>query len=414
MSVTGANWQSITLGKLIPALDPNQPGSAANRLNCEIDKIAGKIDDNLKKVTNLTDAVAGTLDTVGRLGDEIGILQTQIEDLITNAINTGVFMHTLGLNPIFSLSSPGAITSEIARTFSDTSDPNMPVFKGKGLAVVGGVLMLVSAPNVKEMVVAVQNLAVIFPVFKASVESIKKEAEKTADIFKSDFMKPINESLADLDVTFSGLEGVDLVSAKPFAGLVDQFVSNANAVKFDGFETRAFNKWFALRLSDLMPALDPSVLGSPAEVIVNAERALVGGGASLLQQAHGLANGVKSLTAAVNDLNQRLQKVATEIQDLVTAVSQTGLYIHTIGLDGTVTNSEEFIGACGRALVDPTDSNRPKAAGQMQAFAGMEIVFGAANPLGLQSQFKIIGNVFSGLSVDVKQISNTGKAFGTL
>ena len=414
MSVTGANWQSITLGKLIPALDPNQAGSAANRLNCEIDKIAGKIDDNLKKVTNLTDAVAGTLDTVGRLGGEIGILQTQIEDLITNAINTGVFMHTLGLNPIFSLSSPGAITSEIARTFSDTSDPNMPVFKGKGLAVVGGVLMLVSAPNVKEMVAAIGNLAVIFPVFKASVESIKKEVEETANIFKSDFMDPINESLAGLDTTFSNLESVDLVSAQPFTGLVDQFVSNANDVTFDGFETRAFNKWFALRLSDLMPALDPGVLGSPAEAIVNAERALVGGGASLLQQGHGLANGVRQLTAAVNDLNQRLQKVATEVQDLVTAVSQTGMYIHTIGLDGTVTNSEEFINACGRALVDPTDSNRPKAAGQMQAFAGMEIVFGAANPLGLQSQFKIIGNVFSGLSVDVKQISNTGKAFGTL
>jgi len=412
MTVTGANWQSLTLGKLMPDLDPDKEGSAASRLNTVVSDISKEVDKNLKKVTNLTGAVSDTLNTVGKLGDEIGILQSQIEDLITNALNTGVFMHTLGLNPIFSATSPGSIVSEIARTFADTSDPNRPVFKGEGLAVVGGVLMLISAPNVKEMIVAVQNLAVVFPVFASAVESLVKEVETTANIFDKNFMDPISSSLSGLDSSFSNLQNVDLVSTKPFSDLFSQFSSNANDVKFDGFNTRLFNKWFALRLTDLVPALDPRIAGSPAKAIVDAERALVGGGASLLQQAHGLANGVQQLTEAVNFLNQRLQQVATEVQDLVRAVSQTGLYVHTIGLDGTVTNSQQFIDACSRALHDITDKNRPKASGQMQAFAGMEIVFGAANPLGLQSQFKTIGTVFGGLSINIKQIGNAGKAFG--
>jgi methyl-accepting chemotaxis protein len=413
MVVTGASWQSITLGKLIPALDPNQPGSAASRLNCEIDKISSSIGDNLKKVTNLTDAVANTLDTVGQLGDQIGELQKQIEDLIGNAVNTGVFMHTLGLNPIFSATSPSAIAGEIARTFSDTKDPNRPVFKGEGLAIVGGVMILISAPNIKEMQAAIQRLATVFPVFKGAVESIVKAGEKTADVFNKNFMIPIDNSLSELDTTFSNLQNVDLVSAKPFSSLVDQFVSNANDVKFDGFETRLFNKWFALRLCDLIPALDPTKEG-PAKAILDAERALVGGGASLLQQAHGLASGVRQLTQAVNYLNQRLQQLATDVQDLVTAISQTGMFVHTIGLDGTVTNNIQFVTACSRALTDATDPNRPRAAGQMEAFAGMELVFGAANPLGLQGQFKVIGSVFGGLETNVKQIGGAGKAFGTL
>jgi uncharacterized protein YoxC len=411
MTVTGANWQSITLGKLIPALDPNQPGSAANRLNCEIDKISSSITQNLNKVTNLTDAVANTLNTVGQLGDQIAELQNQIEDLIGNAVNTGVFMHTLGLNPIFSATSPSAIAGEIARTFADTTDKNRPVFKGEGLAVVGGVMILISAPNVKEMVAAVQRLATIFPVFKGAVETIVKQGKKTADVFNSSFLIPIESSLTGLDTTFSNLQNVDLVSAKPFSGLVDQFVTNAKDVKFDGFETRLFNKWFALRLSDLIPALDPTKEG-PAKAIVDAERALVGGGASLLQQAHGLANGVRQLTQAVNYLNQRLQQLATDVQDLVTAIGQTGMFVHTIGLDGTVTNNIQFINACSRALTDATDPNSPRAAGQMGAFAGMELVFGAANPLGLQGQFKVIGTVFSGININVKQMGSAGKAFG--
>lgn len=404
MVVTGSSWQSTTLGQLIPTLDPDREGSAANRLNCEVSRISGAIDQNLKKVTNLTDSVANTLQTVKELGDEIATLQNQIEDLITNAINTGVFMHTLGLDPIFSLRTPEEISIEVIETFNDIGDPNRPVFKGDGLAVIGGVIMLISAPNAKEMLAAVERLGAVFPVFRSVVESLTGEVEETADIFTNDFLDPVTVEIGNLTDTFSTLGDVDLVSTQPFDGLVDQFVSNAEDVEFNGFDTALFNKWFALRLADLVPALDPRLEDSPAKAIVDAERALVGGGAALLQQAGGLADSVKELTQAVNFLNRRLQRLGTDVQDLVTAVSQTGMFVHTIGLDGSVTNSRQFTDAVRRALFDTTDSDRPRASGQMQAFFGLEIVFGAANPLGLESQFKTIGSVFGGLSTNLKDI----------
>lgn len=414
MTVTGSSWQTVTLGQLIPTLDPDREGSAANRINCEIGRISEAIDSNLAKVTNLTSAVSNTLNTVKELGDSIAQLQNDIEDLITNALNTGIFMHTLGLNPIFSLRSPQEIFDEVLRTFQVTDDPNKPVFKGDGLAVVGGVIILVSAPNAQEMLAAVERLGAVFPVFRSALESIGGEAAEVADIFDENFIDPIVNEQNDLNKTFQNLQATDLVSAAPFNSLVDQFVDNANDVEFNGFDTALFDKWFALRLTDLVPALDPTIENSPAKLIVDAERALVGGGASLLQQAGGLADSVNELTQAVNFLNRRLQNLASDVQDLVSAISQTGMFVHTIGLDGTVTNDRQFTDAVARALRDTTDPNRPRATGNMSAFFGLEIVFGAANPLGLKSQFKTIGSVFGGLSTDLEDVGDAAEAFGTL
>lgn len=434
MTVTGSSWQSLTLGQLIPTLDPDREGSAANRMNCEISRISGEIDANLQKVTNLTSSVSNTLNTVKELGDSIANLQNDIEDLITNALNTGVFMHTLGLNPIFSLRSSQEIFNEVLETFTPQTtrlagpdgefgteddivtdiDPNRPVFKGDGLAVVGGILLLISAPNIQEMLAAVERLGAVFPVFRSALESIAGETEEAADIFDENFIDPIVNEQNDLNKTFANLQATDLTSTQPFVDLVDQFVDNANDVEFNGYDTSLYDKWFALRLTDLVPALDPTIDNSPAKLIVDAERALVGGGASLLQQAGGLADSVNQLTQAVNFLNRSLQNLATDVQDLVSAVGQTGLFVHTIGLDGSVTNSRQFTDAVKRSLFDSTDSNRPRATGEMSAFFGLEIVFGAANPLGLKSQFKTIGSVFGGLSTDLEDVGDAAGAFGAL
>jgi hypothetical protein len=432
MVVTGSSWQSVTLGQLIPTLDPDREGSAAQRLTCEIGRIGDAIDTNLKKVTNLTSSIGDTLNTVGELGDAIVVLQNQIEDLITNALNTGVFMHTLGLNPIFSLRSPQEIFDEVLRTFTPETirlagpdgqfgteddivtdtDPNRPIFKGDGLSVIGGVLILISAPNIQEMLASIERLGTIFPVFRSAIESIGDEALETADIFDDEFLTPATQSIDQLTSVFSSLEQTNLLSTQPFDNLISDFTDN-DAVSFDGFDTALFDKWFALRLTDLIPALDPTKDG-PAKAIIDAERALVGGGASLLQQAKGLARGVQELTQAVNFLNSRLQKLAGNVQELVGAVSQTGMFVHTIGLDGTVTSSRQFTDAVRRALFDTTDENRPRAAGRMSAFFGLEIVFGAANPLGLKSQFKTIGSVFGGLSTDLEDVGDAAGAFRTL
>jgi len=415
MAVTGGKWQKLTLGKLIPNLDPDKEGSAAHRINCEIGKITAEIDNNLNKVTNVIDSVSNTLKTVGDLGDQLAELQNQIEDLITNTMNTGVFMHTIGLNPIFSLTSPGAIAQAIAQHWADTDDPSRPVFKGDNLASIGGILVLVSAPSVPEMKAAIERLGTIFPVFKVAIEGIVDDAGDVADVFTDDFLDPITTEFGALENTWDALKQTNLSLKQPFTDLYDQAAYDMSVSDFEGWDSgEAFvglSKWYALRLSDLIPALDVDVENSPAKLIVDAERSLVNGGAALLQQVGNLSNSLTGLTEAVNFLNRRLQKLASDTQDLVRAVSQTGLYVHTIGLDGSVHNSQEFVDTCNRALHDVQDSDRPRAAGQMQAFAGMQIVFGAANPMGLSAQFKTIGNVFGGLDTNIKGIGYSFEAF---
>jgi hypothetical protein len=49
----------------------------------------------------------------------------------------------------------------------------------------------------------------------------------------------------------------------------------------------------------------------------------------------------------------------------------------------------------------------------MLAFAGMELVFGAANPIGLSAQFKTIGTVFGGIETSIKKVGpKAGNPFG--
>jgi hypothetical protein len=340
MTVTGSNWQTLTLGKLIPALDPDKEGSLASRMNCEISKIQSALDDNLTKATNLIDSAANVLKSVGDLGNQVSILQNEIENLITNAVNTGVYMHTLGLNPIFSLTSPGAISTEIARTFavSKISDPNVPVFKGEGLAIVGGVMILVSAPNIQEMVSSVQRLSVVFPVFKQAISTFSESVSEIPDIITNEIIAPIGASAAELSNAFADMEAKDLYSSQPFTDLFNQSSNDVDALQFNGFETKAFDKWYALRLSDLIPALNPDLAGSPANAIMNAERALVGGGISLLNQVGTIGNSVSQIAASVNFLNRSLNKLAGDIKNLVKAIGQTGMFIHVIGMDCTVTN----------------------------------------------------------------------------
>ena len=80
-----------------------------------------------------------------------------------------------------------------------------------------------------------------------------------------------------------------------------------------------------------------------------------------------------------------------------------------LGLDGSLSNTAELGSAAGRSLLDVTDTDRPKASGGSQAFAGLLLVWGAANPAGLGQKFDNIGSVFGGLNLDVKNIGGALK-----
>lgn len=401
MTITGSVWQKITLGTLIPALDPDDENSAANRIVREVNRIEDQISSSMVTMENTIGQVSTTLNRAKELADEIAILQNEIDDLVGNAVNTGVYAHTLGLNPIFSATQPLQLVTEIRRTLNDTSDPNRPQFRGD-TALVGGMLLLISAPNAQEMVAAIQRLSVIFPIFNGVVEALAIEGEVIADVFAEDFLNPVTNELSQLGTDFANLKAKDLGSVEPFVDLFDQAVNDVP--EFEGFDTTAYKKWFALRISDLIPALNPAQEGSPAKALVDTERAVVNGGISLLQQAGGLAGAANLLARGINDLNETMQRLATDVTDLVTALGNTGIFVHLIGLDGSVSNTDEFADAAGRSLLDLTDPNRPRASGELLAFAGLELVWGAANPVGLKEKFDSVSSVFEGLIGDAEKV----------
>jgi len=169
----------------------------------------------------------------------------------------------------------------------------------------------------------------------------------------------------------------------------------------------------ALRISQMIPALDPNLPNSPANIIANTERTLVSGAASLLQQVEGFVKATNQLRIAINAANRSLYEIGTMVSDLVDSTSRTGVYVHMIGLDGTIHSTDELNSAAGRALLDTTDPNRPTASGENTFFAGCIVVFGSASPGGFAKKLDSIKSIFGGLKTDVKETGIEVKKIGS-
>lgn len=395
MVVTGSEWTPLTLGKLIPALDPDDPSSAASQLVSQVNSLSDDITNGLGRVQNITNSVSRGLSAVSELSEQIKGIQGEIDNLIGNASNTGVYAHLLGLNPVFSATQPNDIINELRSIFFvEVNDINRPVFKGTTGAV-GGVLIIFTAPNVEQMITTVRRLGFIFSIFRAAAEQFGEVLEAfESDEFPNPFDQFIND-LSDLNEDVLGLQGFSITPA-PFERLFDD-ASDVGGLDPKTPDSVNYDTWFALRVTDLVPQLDPLREGSAAKAIVDVERSLVGGVTGLLDETTGLANGLTPITNALNDANAQLNNISSEIVGLVESVGRTGIYIHTLGFDGSIQNTEEFVSAAGRALIDIEDPNRPRAVGEMAALAGGVIVFGAPNPVGLGQKFGSIGSIFTGI-----------------
>lgn len=394
MVVTGDKWVELSLGKLIPALDPDDPASAASRLVSKINDLSNQVKDGVGKVESIVDKVAQTIGTVNQLNTEIKSLQNEIDNLIGNASNTGIYAHALGINPVFSVTQPTEIVNELRRYyFVDTADLNRPVFEGT-TAFVGGMLLLFLAPNPEAVIKMIKRLGVVFSIFEAAAETLSSPDENQPD-FIGTITNPFGQFSDDINdcVNFAKQrEQYSLVK------LPDDKVFDRTIYKQDPDETN-YNTWFALRLGELIPQLDPLRAGSAAATIMDAERSLVNGMTGATDELLAYSRGLTPFTNALNDINTQLAKLSTNVIDLVQSIGRTGLYSHLLGMDGSLHNNQEFVDAAGRAMIDITDPNRPTPEGEMTFYIGLVMMFGAPNPLGLKSKFKNIGMVMKGFSI---------------
>jgi CII-binding regulator of phage lambda lysogenization HflD len=409
MTVTGSNWQALTLGKLVPALDPDDPKSAANKLKGRVEQLTNNVVGGAVKVENVMKNVASTLNTIGELGKEIQLLQNEIDNLIGNAINTGIYAHLLGCNPIASAQQPLDIVNELRDIYNDKTDPNRPQFRGT-TATIGSLLLIITAPNPAALIAQLKMMMIVFPMFKSVVATFEQELSTSVDIFDAEIGNKIKD-----EVDFATGEWGKLtewgISTQPFEDLFDGFsVAPPSSDDWEkSLEYDIKSRWMALRLSQMIPALNPSIVNSPANIVTASERALVSGGASLLQQASGFATGVNQLAQGVNLINRQLKNLAKTVTDLVDSLGRTGIYVHLLGLDGSINNTDELNSAAGRAMIDLDDPNRPRASGEIVMFAGFTLVFGGANPAGFAQKLGGITNVFGGLEGNVKSVGRSLK-----
>jgi len=436
MAVTGDVWKSLTLAQMFPELDPNNPGSMASTIRDKINESEKELQDTISALNNTLSKAAALFNQANALNSAVTAAQKDFEDLIHNAANTGLYARVLGLCPAggktanpFSKSFPGAMItspaqfqSEIAKAmaaYQKTVPSKDPVKRKKGIkdkadlcapefvgdtAYIGGILIVVGAPNPKDLWEKIKLLGKIFSVFS-------QWGEDAYGNTKGDF-------------------GSDLEGFKEFW----QFAKDqAAGMKLKGGPTLAKIKeknahscdsWYCATLKDLIPAIDPDEEGSIANIALGIEQELVGRTSAVFDSIAAMGDRINSLVGIIRDLQNRISAMKRSLFDLMNNLAATGAYIHPIGADLSLHNNAEFTNACNQALLDMSDPQRPKFKGNSVLMAGLLIVVGAPNPSGMKDSLGNISKVIKGFgskfedmtqsaSDITKQASEFGKSVST-
>lgn len=284
-----------------------------------------------------------------------------------------------------------------------TQDPCIPNFVGD-TALMGGVIIIVGAPDPLALWEKLKVLAQIFPVLQAVI----KDAEgKGRDFYKSlkDFSNQFSaaklQAIADQFKTFQDdLKGLGLVNP-------------SNVGKGNGCDD-----WFCARLKDLLPMFDPNIAGSPLNLATELTGGLTDSVAGALNKVGALQGTASSLMTGIADLQSDLDNFKSSVFDFAANLAATGVYLHPIGRDATVHNNNEFIAAVQSAMGDTNDPSRPNFRGGTAVMAGLMLVIGAPNPAGLKTQFEAIGAAINGVGGKIETVTvaaaDVGKSLGNI
>ncbi len=406
MAITGSTWQGLTLGDLVPQLDPAKPDSLASRMQTGVDEAQRVVEDNTTLLNGVLVEVGATLDIVDQLNTDIGNLQKDIEDLISNARETGVFMRILGTDSRINSLDDLALAI-FAAFFEETDDPDRPVFVGD-TSLVGGFVTVMGAANPLALQDELFRVGTIFPVIRDIVgPRLEILGAETVDITQ----QTIEAGLQKAKTVSLGQELVELIDFslddvppqdELFPGNVTQVPESSDLLNADG--------WMAENLTRLIPQLDSAIPGTMASFVVAGERGLTATLSAGTSSVANLNSRVDDAINIINETNAAITELSTSLNDLIDNVSGTGVFSHVFGLDGTLNNSAEFVNAVNASFVDPDDPERPMFAGDTAFIGAVIIVFGTADIRGLQDQFVRLGQTFEGLSLQVETtIQQTGK-----
>lgn len=404
MAVTGDTWQSLSLAQMFPELDPNNPGSMASTIRDKVNESEKELQDTINALNNTLSKAAALFNQALALNAAVATAQQDFEDLIHNAANTGLYARVLGMCPPggdtanpFASSYPGAMITgpaqfELQITAAmnayqqtvpaadpvkrkkggrDQKDPCAPKFVGD-TAYVSGILIVVGAPNPKDLWEKIKLLAKIFSVFGQWGEDA------------------VENTVADFGSDLEGFQEFWDFAKKQAAGMKLEGGPTLENIKKKN--KHSCDTWYCATLKDLIPALDPDQEGSIANTALGIEQELVGRTSAVFDSIAAMGDRINALVGVIRDLQNRIAALKRSLFELMDNLAATGAYIHVIGADLSLHNNSEFTEACKRALLDLSDPQRPKFKGNSALMAGLLIVVGAPDPAGMKDSLGNIAN----------------------
>lgn len=472
MAVTGDTWLSLSLGQMVPEIDPNNPGSAASLVRDKINEVEGRFQQTVDAANDTIARAAQLLDQLRVVGATLTGVQSGLEELAQNAGNTGVYFRLIGICPdfpnsllrnnnefaaevskvmnvLFDSSGKQALEQRIARAEidrdeqlaraealeDDTSDAAeslrdqalsnaqeyeqevqagrqqlqntyanvdecMPNFVGES-AYVGGLVGVVGAPNPLALWGKLKVLAEIFPGLK---DIIKDAGGKLIGFTEAtvDFLDTFSgENLTALAERFNNFrEELEQMDESPFFNSDKLLVTNG------------CDKWSCSRLADIMPMLDVNAPGSPLNLAVDFTGQITSGVVGGLQRVAALAGTANTLIGTVAQFQSDLNAFKNKVFEFADNLASTGVFIHSIGRDGSINNNSEFVDAVIRSLNDPTDAGRPTFRGDTAVVAGFLIVIGAPNFSSLTGKFQAVSSAINGFDGKIKAVSESAGRVG--
>lgn len=381
MSVTGSNWKASKLIDAIDGLDEGAIEDTTNGLQEQIDAGQQRIDElsaQLQTIIDGANEVAGTLNDV----------QTRLNELIGAATQTGAYVHFIGLDG--RVNNNTEFVTQVETALFDTSDPNRPNFEGTSGSV-AGLILLVGAPNPVALRTELYRLGGVIPELGLAVGRTVADTVTGAIEIGGDLVD-LARSTYD---SAKSLTQFELPAARDVADIFGRQVSNNTG-------RNARNRWYALRLSDLMPLFDPTVasdgsnfsVGAVAGSLLNTASSVSNTLLGAVSRVDSVANNIERIQAELRDITIAVNRLQRDLDDLQNNAANTGVYTHYIGTDFSLHSNRQYLNAVAAAMSDQSDPNTPLFVGDTAYVAGIVFFIGAPNPGALAVELKRFKAIF--------------------
>lgn len=454
-------WLSLSVGQMVPEIDPNNPGAIASLIRDKTNEIEGRLQQTLSAANNVVAASSALLGQANTVAGALKGAQSALSELAGNVGNKGVYFRLLGICPNFPqslLRSSQELASEVARVLTPTSADARQAELTSALGTqTARRNTLREILNDEESSLEQRNAAseelqgveTEIQGLQNQLEQLKENEDPCTPNFVGDTAyvggmlivtgapNPLAlwDKLKVLAEIFPGIKSVISDGIDRFKGIgesVGDFLENFKPERFEqlaadfqdfreslaaleespffnldeAFQTNGCDKWSCSRLKDVMPFLNVDLPGSAMNLAVDFSSSVTDTLANALQRISGLQNTAARLTAETGNLQSNINAFKNGVFEFADNLAATGVYVRSFGRNGTLRNNQDLINAARNAIFDTSDPGRPTFRGDTAVVAGVLLVFGGPDVSALGAQFQAIGKAIKGFDGSARMVSD--------